>query len=1143
MTSRLALALALVLATVAATPQYVTTFDAGRPDTTTPVPPAGAGVGHFAGGVSSWPPVYRANNRLVAGYTGDGGRVYYPSFTPLFPGTGKRAWLDLDSSRIPGDRWGTIPLVGTPNPVSVGAITLPILAPYGECLGGPVGSTSRHGQPCLAGGSASHQKCPGGWCRTPRAPVLAFQDSGSKTGCALYASQQCANNEKGVDFAGTCLEPVITYDVLYGAPQDTYVGRCGASRTMTDTVCGGVCATAADCLQGRPTVIDEHATQCINDSSGATCAGKVCVGGTNNGASCTVASQCPSGACGGCHCINECDEANSNEATCEERLFLSITRPPRQNYVVVLEQENGTGTATCRFAGGIFRSLCEGGSNAGGACSTNADCPSSGVCTADRMQVFSRGIETPQKIGVCTGGTELTDGGRNRTACATNADCACNTTWPTYNAGTCTAGTCTTTGSDPATPATVPSKVVVGWNDGQSRVMRIGLGGLKIEEGASPTLNWRTETTTVSDPTTDGSPSLTTSWTGGGGCSTAFQCLGGNGDLTVEPDDPFTSGSPTRLQHTTSGAATHEFTLGDIASTSDTPIAATLSVAAQDAETSADTAASVQPKLRRATGSTVDGVALDLAQFEAMLVCDGGSNNGGPCVVDSDCPGASNACKSADGNSTPARAYPVRPLTITKDPADGTTALSRTIVNGLIGAVVKGTPHGLSNEPRVTFATLETFLATVTPLEPNVLPGGKVVSFIGDSLTNDPLFFSAYTALAIEPVKVYDAASGGLALGNGLKDFSQLINGLSGSTMSTVSVIGSTGSKVDAAFVFLVANTLHPLAFQDPSAATEYGGLGQAGWCEHWTSGVGYGAQQGKPCRCPESSSWSPPNILAAGTCLAKNANFGSSSSCACTPGSTTECQLGGATPPGTITNATCTGAGACPNNFTGTSITSAAGTVEMLTPGCSNSPDCPGVCVATATIADMLDAKRRMEAMAAANGTKLVWVTMYPPPGTAPPSKGASWRYGAPAIAMWNAVLLAEQRATGGNWIDLGRYMLDECGEVLLEPGGISPCIKPDPGDGIHLKPPLGMAKYAELANACTSNTTLAGTPNRTTDGVCAIGQPGECVSSRCSSGLRRGETCAVDTDCSYCSEGARGKLGAPCTSDDQCARYRCVW
>src|SRR5690606_770028 len=103
------------------------------------------------------------------------------------------------------------------------------------------------------------------------------------------------------------------------------------------------------------------------------------------------------------------------------------------------------------------------------------------------------------------------------------------------------------------------------------------------------------------------------------------------------------------------------------------------------------------------------------------------------------------------------------------------------------------------------------------------------------------------------------------------------------------------------------------------------------------------------------------------------------------------------------------------------------AGTVGMLQPGCTNSPDCPGVCVATPTIAQMLDAKRRMDAMAAANGTDNVWVTANPPPG-------GTWWYGQPAIAMWNAILLADQEATGGNWIDLGQLLLDECGLDLLE-------------------------------------------------------------------------------------------------------------
>lgn len=1104
----LALVFALASPAAAATPIYGNAYDTGMPGKV-------AGPGVFPGGSGNV--TFRATTSSVPSSPN-----LYPSVSAALPGAGNRAVLDFDSSASGGDAYGVIPLpstcVGganagngcaassecpsgscvqqTASEITAGVYTAPILGPTAKCVGG-----ARAGQLCLPGGTQTWHKCGTGVCVPQRVPYLTLATA-SAEGCGIYLSQSCTNTTVDLRCEGATEQLVG----IYGDPFTTG-GRCGASKTMTDTICGGPCDDVSDCLPGRPDYASTQSapTACVNDADGVT--------------ACSTAA---------CHCINECDEERPNEASCAPKYFGNVALTQGQQYALGVRQKNETdpGKVTCAFLGGSFGSLCLGGSNAGAKCSAASECPGSS-CVANQPMVFQRGPAEPTKVGVCTGGTTLADGGRQGTACATNADCACLTTWPTYNAGTCGAGTCSTTAR------ITPDRLIEGWNDGTSPKARALMDATLIQTGSSPTVTYRPETSIASG---NGG---TTGWAASG-CSNVATCLAAGTAGASEPD-----GNGSRLQNTQADTGTwvHEWAFVDVTegSTWSAPLLTAMNVLAQDTQGAGSDGAGVRFSVFDGGGALV-GATFDLASFDFD---DGASGNAG------------------DGFNY----YPAPPVIVTNQLG----TLSASEINAFSGRVQKVDLHGGSDEGRLSFVDLETFWPTTPPLATNVLPGNKCVACIGDSTCNDPPFYQRFVGDNPEIVTLYDQCAGGAAMGDVIRAAPTLYAGGSTSRIPTTVVVGTANQTVATAFIDIGANTIRMVSNAPPSNPTAYGGLGQAGFCEDWTVGAGYGANQGKPCFCNENNDWDTTDF-AGSLCLLKNGNFGpidlflgrcvagSNVGVLCSvdsqcPGSTCEkcecssasdgqvdCELGGAAPPGSITQTTCSG-GACVTSGTGLSMTSAANTrASSRAPGCVTST-CPA-CVSSNSVARLLAGKREIDRIAALTGTDNIWVTTPPPNGAGDVTDG--WYETRPTMDLWRAVLLAEQRAISGNWIDLYQYFADSCGPNYLERGGVNPCNR----DSVHqtLVPPFGNDLRANLYNACLTNTTLAGVAGKTTDGVCTVAAASTCSGGKCASGLRIGLACGSDAECNYCSGPSPGKLGINCQGateqarNEVCGYYRCV-
>lgn len=1119
----------------AATFEWGESYDAGTPGVQ-------ASQSTFTGGVSATlPPIFRAQGSTLSSPDPN---LYPASLTVAFPGQGNRAALDFDSSATGGASYA-VSTFSADSDRTAEAYVEAILGPPPTCFGGG----ALNGKICSFIREQDAGCGTSGVCRENRTPLVTHATA-SAAGCTVYLSQSCGSVDK---LSRVCNSPQPRLRGLYGGPYTTPgSGVCGASRTMADTPCGGPCSSTSDCLQGRPDAVagdptKSEPTACVSDRDpAAACDGaKRCAAGSNVGVTCTTNSQCPGSTCqSACYCVNECDEIRKGEATCAPKSWLDVNLTRGEAYALAAEQINQAdpGVVQCRSYGGKFGKLCAGGANDGAKCSVTSECPS-GTCLGESAGIaddvslaFQRGSGT-QKVGICTGGSTLAGGGRQGTACAqtarngTDPGCQCGC-YGGPNAGAactvdsqcpggtcpagCTAGTCTTGGAcaggtnagatcsaASACPSGIcqaritPDRVQWGWNDGTDPKARVLLDATTTQVGSSPKVNVRQETLTV-----DGGTDV---WSSRTGCGTANQgrCFrGGAGTIADEPD-----GNASML-NSSNESVSEIITFANLASTAGTPLAATITATAQD-RGNPDTEGII------VAVEANDGTTTTTGYNPSNATPDGGGSGAGYLFT-------TNRTRGSSGDHEP-----MPPKVITTNPTGG-GALTTSTINALQARITKtGYVGGTTDEGRISFVVGNAFLTSPDPDPPNVLPGGKVGAVCCDSTSNASAFHQALAGLAVEPVAIYDQASGGISLGDVLAAAPTLVAGGSTSRMPTTVILGSGGQHVDFLTILATANTFNGLGTGDPANPLAFDGLLQAGHCESWISGSGYTASQGKPCNCDEVSNWTSPNNNFVLRCMMKNASFGLTTDEAfCLCGSNADCSLGGASPSGaTATSTTCT-SGTCTNTNASMKITAAAGTRSMAAPACLSS-SCPnGMCVQTNSIARVLRGKRDLDALLTAAGTHPIWVTQ-------PIPNGEGFENERPAVEVWNSVLLTEQKATGGDWIDWAQYFLDQCGPSILTKKAANPCTY-----GVHYTV-FGNEKYAEIVNACWSNTTLDGVEGRQTDGVCTSGPT--CSGGKCASGLRQGIACAVDADCTYCSGGAVGKLGRKCNADADCGYYKC--
>lgn len=1035
----------------------------------------------------------------------------------VFPGTGNRKQLNIaaPAAASPGAQsYGVVTFAAQTDVTALAYLRTP--AGYTQM---PRSRCSGTSTPCI-----SNFNCPAdSYCQAQRRPILAFKDDAGNRGCILTGQLECL----GLGTGGGCATPTITLYALYGSLQQDH-GQCTASKSMDDsTVCGGSCTDVTDCFQGRPTApgTSPYRTRCVRD------------GGTE-------AVECDTGMT--CHCVNECDENNIAESDCSlDAAGIMIGLDPNTTYVVGVRQKNGAqvGDVQC----GLYVGSLADGTN--------------------EPLVYRRGERT-FRVGQCTGGSDYDQGGHEGLACASNADCACGLgAYESCTAaglpradctGVCVAGSC-----DATTLAhrIAPTRLVIGPDDsseaGSTQAMTLAFDNIAVMTG-DPITNYVIESVWADQ-------SNTQTW-GATGCASAnVQCFAGGSSngWASEPD-----GTTTHLENVNTYNTTEVWNFATVTQTSYTPVAAAINVLGLDKETAS-----------ACGGNCNRGI---IAQLEAS---DAGANT----TIDYnpsnfDCPAESGdpACPGFDfdefvDQGAAAGSFElIPPRVLPTIPGGGEWSFAK--LNTVRAHLSNTGSHGSIATARggVTFSDLEVMLQTPDSPVPNVLQDQNsdnltTVGYIGDSTWNE-LWLKAYLgAYLYEPDNLYEQARGAAAMGDVSLAFSQLIQGKAGPgetegpldpPMTTEVVFGETQHLVDYAFVNIGINTLSawPVRSNNPTAlfpttvnpaGEDMYGIGQAGYCEQWSAGGGYGSQQGKACTCDAASNWTG-GIYYGSLGFVKATGFATTTLQWCSANA--DCSLGGMSPPDSVTTSTCgrcvggrnegaactvasqcSGGGTCALMCWGDASNVRANALATTTgnwwaTGCSDSPGCPGgVCMAGTDPARMLREVGVMQAVAEASAAHPVMIW-----STTPRASGDYWWTTERALRAWNTTLVAWARARGYNWIDLAGRFARDCGDAYRAHGvAVNECVR----DGVHWTP-RGHYVSGQLMVDCLTNSLEDGTSVGVTDGVCDTSPV--CSSGTCQSGMRKGGSCASPnpTTCGYCT---RGKIGNPCATNADCGYFYC--
>jgi hypothetical protein len=236
-----------------------------------------------------------------------------------------------------------------------------------------------------------------------QASVLGGKITGPCPDTATATAIQAAEDKKVAAIAKTCCGP----DGSCGG------GQCSnspANRVVRGCTGAGVPAACCTGLGTGPT--------CDNTA----CTSNTCAGGTNAGANCTVASECPSGSCAGGHPLPWCTGAGQGTAGTNSDCTGSGTPKPCCTGL-------GTGNCvgfdfgtSCEQTRGCFR--CIAGPVFGLECQTNGECGAGGRCAnglcaggTSAGQMCERTSDCPGAGSTCHGGTN------NGASCTVASEC------------------------------------------------------------------------------------------------------------------------------------------------------------------------------------------------------------------------------------------------------------------------------------------------------------------------------------------------------------------------------------------------------------------------------------------------------------------------------------------------------------------------------------------------------------------------------------------------------------------------------------------------------------------------------------------------------------------------------------------------
>jgi hypothetical protein len=438
------------------------------------------------------------------------------------------------------------------------------------------------------------------------------------------------------------------------------------------------------------------------------------------------------------------------------------------------------------------------------------------------------------------------------------------------------------------------------------------------------------------------------------------------------------------------------------------------------------------------------------------------------------------------------------------------------------------TASNTSQELRITSAIAEVVVQHADPPVPTHIAdrdqdGEDTVCIVGDSTWDNQDFQNRIVASLVEPTNIYFYTRGGSQIGDAAAEWTQLLEGASGTYLGVDVKRGTAGRTCDIVFVSHTDNFVHPgVSLVDPKLPTALLGVGQAGYCEDQG-----GANQGAACWCATrnpltSNAGSPGPNTTPGYLYCLNAgNFmktpgAQGAGCACAVNA--DCTHGRRTPGALHTPGVCVTASPpaiCEGHVANPGVDAPPSTRDSwMVPGCLGATGCSnGVCVRFPIRTELRQVMADLDAATAARPTPnpaatpagtsgkpiIVWV-IAPQAMRGSLTQSLAWDQSYPGTDMVRNVFRSYATATGDYVIDLhARMRKSFTDRMCATPNSCTT----DEDQQLYLR------DYVHWTAAGQREAAAA-----ITDCLVTGGSDGVCTGSTCTVGLI-GDTCAANADC----------------------------
>lgn len=396
---------------------------------------------------------------------------------------------------------------------------------------------------------------------------------------------------------------------------------------------------------------------------------------------------------------------------------------------------------------------------------------------------------------------------------------------------------------------------------------------------------------------------------------------------------------------------------------------------------------------------------------------------------------------------------------------------------------------------------------------------GEVTGCLGgDSRNDNATFHDAFVEQSPQFDNIQVCTKGGVGLGDLELDIADMLDGRATQFMACRSRFGGSGKRCDVVFIDIGANSFNggvPLRTTD---ATLYGGIGQDGFCED-----DGGSEQGDPCQCPngQSGNWthfSRPDSPGNQWCTVKGADWKNNCTTdTCTCSVDADCTYAGVAGTCGVTTPTKCDVSFLDGDGSSQKANSPGNDRQAwCVQGCDDSPQCPnGICSRNHTMSRIFQATRAIQAVIDGHSAKPVWVIPAAGPEVGSQASVAGWKFIHPQNNQYGTWLRKWAQSKSLNYVDVAAVMKHTLPNPNAKCATPNACTAAELTAKVALRDEIHPSAYQQEQWAieygrCGNNT------DGTSDGTCDT-----VTTNLCTAGL----------------------INKPCTSDDNCHTYECVF